>query len=309
MFRIRFHGRGGQGVKTASRILGSAFFREGYEVQDAPRYGAERRGAPIFAYVRAAREPIKERGNIVEPDLVAVADDTLVPMPAAGVLAELSARSVLLVRSVEPAEEWKARLKLAGPVLVLPAAADADEGAEAPYAGARCAGAAARLTGAIRRESLAAAIAEEVAAFGADAVAKNRAAALAAFDAMAGHAAAVRESAERAAGDYGRPGWIALPFEAAAVSAPDIFAAATSVQVRTGLWRTMRPVIDDSRCKRCVWVCATLCPDSAIRADAEGRPEIDYDHCKGCLVCAAVCPPHAIAAVPEQRAQREKAAA
>jgi pyruvate ferredoxin oxidoreductase gamma subunit len=307
MFRIRFHGRGGQGVKTASRILGSAFFREGYEVQDAPRYGAERRGAPIFAYVRAAREPIKERGNIAEPDLVVVADDTLVPMPAAGVLAGLGAASVLLVRSVEPAAQWKARLKLAGPVLALPAAADAKDRAEAPYAGALCAGAAARLTGAISRATLAAAIAEEVAPFGAEAVAKNSGEALAAFDAMAPHAGIVREAPERAADEYGAPGWVTLPFETADVSAPDIFAAATSVEVRTGLWRTMRPVIDDSRCKRCVWVCATLCPDSAIRADGEGRPIIDYDHCKGCLVCAAVCPPHAIDAVPEYQAQRAAA--
>lgn len=43
MFRIRLHGRGGQGIKTASRVLGTAFFLEGFEVQDAPRYGAERR--------------------------------------------------------------------------------------------------------------------------------------------------------------------------------------------------------------------------------------------------------------------------
>ena len=55
MYRLRFHGRGGQGMKTAGRILGTAFFLAGFEVQDAPRYGAERRGAPIFAYVRAAR--------------------------------------------------------------------------------------------------------------------------------------------------------------------------------------------------------------------------------------------------------------
>ncbi|MGA7278297.1 MAG: 2-oxoacid:acceptor oxidoreductase family protein, partial [Desulfocapsaceae bacterium] len=68
MYRIRFHGRGGQGMKTASRILGRAFFLAGYEVQDAPRYGAERRGAPIFAYVRAARSPINERGIIQQPD-------------------------------------------------------------------------------------------------------------------------------------------------------------------------------------------------------------------------------------------------
>ena len=74
MYRIRFHGRGGQGMKTASRVLGSAFFIEGYEVQDAPRYGAERRGAPIFAYVRASKHPINERGIILRPDLVVVAD-------------------------------------------------------------------------------------------------------------------------------------------------------------------------------------------------------------------------------------------
>ncbi len=43
MYRIRLHGRGGQGIKTADRMLGTAFFAEGFEVQDAPRYGAERR--------------------------------------------------------------------------------------------------------------------------------------------------------------------------------------------------------------------------------------------------------------------------
>jgi len=64
-------------MKTASRMLGTAFFLEGFEVQDAPRYGAERRGAPIFAYVRAAREPINERGVVARPDLVMVAWPTI----------------------------------------------------------------------------------------------------------------------------------------------------------------------------------------------------------------------------------------
>ena len=48
MYRIRLHGRGGQGIKTAGRILGTAFFLEGFEVQDAPRYGAERRARPCL---------------------------------------------------------------------------------------------------------------------------------------------------------------------------------------------------------------------------------------------------------------------
>jgi len=83
MLRIRFHGRGGQGMKTASRIVGSAAFAAGFVVQDAPVYGAERRGAPMAAFTRIARQPILERGAITYPDLVVVADDTLLTEPAA----------------------------------------------------------------------------------------------------------------------------------------------------------------------------------------------------------------------------------
>ena len=83
MLRIRFHGRGGQGMKTASRIVGSAAFQAGFVVQDAPVYGAERRGAPLAAFTRMARQSILERGAITHPDLVVVADDTLLTDPAA----------------------------------------------------------------------------------------------------------------------------------------------------------------------------------------------------------------------------------
>ena len=110
MYRIRFHGRGGQGMKTASRILGTAFFLEGYEVQDAPRYGAERRGAPIFAYVRAAEQPLHERGVITQADLVIVADDSLVPVPAAGVLSGAEKEDLLAKLGLSEAEEAVVRL-------------------------------------------------------------------------------------------------------------------------------------------------------------------------------------------------------
>ncbi len=86
MTRIRFHGRGGQGAKTASRILGTAAFLEGFTAQDSPIYGAERRGAPVTAYTRLARGPILERGLISQPDLVIVADETLLTDTAARVL-------------------------------------------------------------------------------------------------------------------------------------------------------------------------------------------------------------------------------
>jgi pyruvate ferredoxin oxidoreductase gamma subunit len=297
MYRIRFHGRGGQGMKTASRILGSAFFLQGYEVQDAPRYGAERRGAPIFAYVRAAWQTIQERGIIQEPDLVIVADDSLVPMPAAGVLQGITPRTVLLINSGETPETWRHRLNIAGPLLTLPAEAAA--GAEQRFVGAALAGAAARLVGVITPAALEQAVQQELAGLGREMVSGNLNQALAAYELMAPQAGLVSEGEARAAAAYPCPDWVELPLDEADASAAAIHAGATSVEVRTGLWRTLRPVIDYARCKRCWWVCSEFCPDSAIKVNAEHYPEIDYEHCKGCLICVAQCPSHAITPIPE----------
>ncbi len=302
MFRIRFHGRGGQGIKTASRVLGRAFFQSGFEVQDAPRYGAERRGAPIFAYVRASRQAIHERGIIQRPDLVIVADETLVPVAPAGVLNGVRPRTVLLVNSHESPEFFRQRLNITAPILILPAPAEADR-AELVFVGASCAGAAARLVGVITQEALEEAVRQELAEFGPDIVARNCEHATAAFRLMQDHAGCVTEGEDISAADYQAPDWIELPFDEARVSAPVIHAGLTSVEVKTGLWRTLRPVIDYDRCHRCWSICSTLCPDSAIAVTSEGFPEIDYDHCKGCMVCVAVCPTHAIAAIPEHAAQ------
>jgi pyruvate ferredoxin oxidoreductase gamma subunit len=304
MYRIRLHGRGGQGIKTAGRILGSAFFAEGYQVQDAPRYGAERRGAPIFAYVRAARAPIHERGVIRAPDLVVVADDTLVGSAAADVLAGIGPHCVLLIRTADAGDVWRTRLGLEGPVLALPPEDVAEP--ELTPIGAACAGAAARLIGVITRGALEAAIQSELEPMGASTVEQSRKQALVAWDGFADESGCVREGSGREPAAAGGAGWIELAFEPARISAPDVHASATSVQVRTGLWRTMRPVIDHQHCRRCTWVCGTLCPDAAIHVDADGAPQVDYDHCKGCLVCVAVCPSHAIAAVPERQAAEEE---
>ncbi len=97
-----------------------------------------------------------------------------------------------------------------------------------------------------------------------------------------------------------RPEWIDLPADSVDVAAPDVSGAATSVQAKTGSWRTFRPAIDYAKCNRCSWICSTYCPDSVIAVEADRTPRIDYDHCKGCLVCVAMCPPHAISAVPER---------
>ena len=308
MYRIRFHGRGGQGMKTASRMLGTAFFLEGYEVQDAPRYGAERRGAPIFAYVRAAKELINERGIILHPDLVIVADDSLVPVPAAGVLAGLTDRTILLISTADKAEEWKHRLNLDCTILTLPAPEEVEDRLELRYVGAECAGAAACLTGVISKERLEQAIREELEGKAERVITRNIEMAITGYDRMAEYQGLVEESELPSAKQYKSPEWIDIPFEAARISSPSIHTGLTSVMVRTGLWRTMRPVIEYENCKKCWWVCSGSCPDGAITVDADGKPEIDYDHCKGCLTCVGVCPSHAIVTIPEHEAvEKEKA--
>jgi len=299
MYRIRLHGRGGQGLKTAGRTLGSALFAEGFEVQDAPRYGAERRGAAIFAYVRAARSEIHERGVILAPDLVIVVDQSLMAVPAAGVLQGLSQHSVVLLASALPAEQWRAHCPVPGPLhtVDLPHAA----AGEAQLAGTRCVGAAARLLGVVSWGALESALREELGGLG-TALEPSVAEARSAFERFARFEGTVAEGAEHPEPERAAD-WIELAAEPASASAPDIHGGLTSVQVRTGLWRTVRPVIDAAQCHRCVWMCSPMCPDSAIRVSPDGTPEIDYAHCKGCSICASVCPSHAISLVPEADAQ------
>ena len=303
MYRIRFHGRGGQGMKTAAHILGTAFFREGFQVQDAPRYGAERRGAPIFAYVRASPTTIYERGIIHRPDLVIVADSSLLSIPTAGVLSGVTEQTVLLVNGREELKFWEEKLDFPGTLLML----HSEEALEVPvedpleqrFVGVSCVGAAVRLLGVPSPKALEQAIGEEVGHLGVEVVQTNLEKARQGYESMASHEGSVVESAGSPVRGYRSPDWVDLPFEEARTSAPAIHAEATSLNVKTGLWRTMRPVLDYNICHRCWWVCRTYCPDGTIEVSEEGYPQFDYDYCKGCMICLTQCPWQAIRAVPE----------
>lgn len=74
---IRWHGRGGQGAKTAALLLADVAFKTGKHVQGFPEYGPERMGAPITAYNRISSDVIRVHSNIYDPDYVAVVDETL----------------------------------------------------------------------------------------------------------------------------------------------------------------------------------------------------------------------------------------
>lgn len=78
LVEIRWHGRGGQGAKTAALLLADAAFNTGKYVQGFPEYGPERMGAPITAYNRISSERMTVHSNIYEPDYVVVVDESLI---------------------------------------------------------------------------------------------------------------------------------------------------------------------------------------------------------------------------------------
>ena len=77
MIEIRWHGRGGQGAKTACLLLADVAFSSGKYVQGFPEYGPERMGAPITAYNRISNDRCSVHSNIYNPDFVVVVDETL----------------------------------------------------------------------------------------------------------------------------------------------------------------------------------------------------------------------------------------
>jgi len=90
MKEIKIFGRGGQGAVTAAQVLATAAFLEGYWAQTFPQFGAERRGAPVLAYVRLDHEPIPVRSKVYTPDTVIVMDFNLFKMvkPLDGILSD-----------------------------------------------------------------------------------------------------------------------------------------------------------------------------------------------------------------------------
>ena len=94
---IRWHGRGGQGAKTASLLLADAAFNTGKYVQGFPEYGPERMGAPITAYNRISLERSTVHSNIYEPDYVVVVDETL--LSAVDVTAGLKKEGAIVINS------------------------------------------------------------------------------------------------------------------------------------------------------------------------------------------------------------------
>lgn len=105
---IRWHGRGGQGAKTAALLLADVAFKTGRNVQGFPEYGPERMGAPITAYNRISSDKIRVHSNIYHPDYVVVVDETL--LGSVDVTAGLKKNGAIIVNTAKSKEEIQEHL-------------------------------------------------------------------------------------------------------------------------------------------------------------------------------------------------------
>jgi len=153
MTEIRWHGRGGQGAKTAAQLVAEVALAEGRHSQGFPEYGPERMGAPIRGFTRVSDEVIRLHCAIERPDVVVVLDDTMVGMPA---LTEgTDGRTVFVVNTAEPPRAMSDKLGANGnPVHCVNATKISIDELGRPMPNTPMVGALVRATGCISLESL-----------------------------------------------------------------------------------------------------------------------------------------------------------
>lgn len=267
-------GRGGEGVVLASQILADAFSRAGFWAQSFPEFKAERRGAPISAFLRWDASPIHRRYRVRECDVLVGISPSL-PSPE-------------LLRTVRPGGlvvlNHEERLPLTGPfdLVRVPASQIARERGVLSAEG-RPMGNVAVLGACVKRllpEGLG--FLEQAIACRLGAVAEPNVAA-----ARQGYARCTTQRARSCDVSLETSLDVAPAAERKRTHALYPVSTMDSLGNHTGSWSLDRPVLTDA-CTACA-LCALFCPEGAI-ARRNGSMFIDELYCKGCGICEVVCP-------------------
>ncbi|OGR24223.1 MAG: hypothetical protein A2139_11075, partial [Desulfobacca sp. RBG_16_60_12] len=277
MVEICIHGRGGQGVVLAAELLVVAAFETGEFGQAFPAFGGERRGAPVQAFVRLDRRPIRMRHPVNHPDYVVVLDPSLLDM--LDVLKGLKPDGLVLVNSEKP----PAALAWSSEALVhsIPATHIAREVFGQHIVNSAMLGALSAATGEVNLGAIQRAFQDR---FPGELGQRNSRAAQLAYDwFQAAETAATQVTRSRKTSGsavlwdpsegvgLGAPG---RPLHFAAVVAPR-----TALAYPTGGWRFSRPVVDQDTCTGC-GLCQMFCPDGCLRI-GDKVAIVDYVYCKG----------------------------
>jgi pyruvate ferredoxin oxidoreductase gamma subunit len=264
-------GRGGEGVVLASQILADTFARAGFWVQSFPEFKAERRGAPISAFLRWDEQRIHRRYKVHECDVLVVVSPS---PPSPGQLAAVRPGGLVVLNR-------ETRFARSGPFEIarVPASRIAQEHAIVSSEGRPMGNVA--VLGACVRQLLPEGLPfleQAVAARLGSRAGPNVTAAREGFArCIRQHRLATDHPAEAASNGTAK----LSPLPAYPVSTAD------SVGNHTGGWSLDRPVLHDE-CTACA-LCALFCPEGAISRN-DGTMEIDYLYCKGCGICEVVCP-------------------
>jgi pyruvate ferredoxin oxidoreductase gamma subunit len=285
LITLTLFGRGGQAIKSAARIVSTAAFLSGYYVQDQPLYGAERRGAPISAFIRISNDPILARGYISHPIFVVVADDTLL-QEVTSPLREVTRDTIVFVNSTLNEEEICSKYEIHNRVITFDITQLAVDIVGKPIVGIAIAAIASKLID-LNFEDVKQSLALELKEIGIydEELAKNIQLARAAFDSIP----SVKTEKEVKEYEEKEVGIVELKYHEPNVSTCTITSPGNSKARRTGDWSTYKPVIDYDNCTKCM-ICFVYCPDSAITIDKDGYPVVNYDMCKGCDICYTECP-------------------
>jgi pyruvate ferredoxin oxidoreductase gamma subunit len=150
---IRWHGRGGQGAVTSAELVAQAAINEGKYAQAFPAFGAERRGAPVVAFVRiSSNEPIRVRAEIAEPDVVVVLDPGLLRI--VDVTSGLKANGMLVVNTKKQPEQIRQEFNINWSLATVDATKIAQELLGVPIVNTSMVGALLKATSVVKLESL-----------------------------------------------------------------------------------------------------------------------------------------------------------
>jgi 2-oxoacid:acceptor oxidoreductase gamma subunit (pyruvate/2-ketoisovalerate family)/2-oxoacid:acceptor oxidoreductase delta subunit (pyruvate/2-ketoisovalerate family) len=262
LIEIRFHGRGGQGAVTASRILATAAFLEGNHSQSIPMYGTERRGAPVAAFVRIGEKEQMIRSLIHEPDYVVVLDPLL--RKTVNITQGLKESGKIVLNSSVPPGEVELDKN------VITATVDATrialEVLGRPITNTAILGAFCKATGEVKLESVIEAVNKQ----------------------WLGRLAEMNVKAVEKAYNNTEVGIPKIVDKIEKSYAPADSKAD---------WRTFKPIVDTQKCIGCSQ-CWMVCPDGSIKM-IDGLGVIDYNYCKGCGICKEQCPVEAIEMIRE----------
>lgn len=281
-FNIRWHARAGEGIITAAKMTAEMEITLGTDATASPEFGPERGGAPTKAYTRISEIRIRTRAQISNPDVIVIANESL--LHGENILQGALDDAIVILNTPEDADIIAPLLKpFRHKVFALDATAIALQEIGSNFPNTPMLGALGKVLGIFTLEDIFRQITEGL---GKKVSEKTLAGNLRAAERGYNEIRELNVDAFRAERAQKA---VRLPNASEMPAGGVILDAGSATEYNTGGWRTFRPLLDAEKCTDCM-LCWWFCPDSSVLAQNTRLTGFDPEHCKGCLICVDVCP-------------------